>query len=327
MVFYERATHQPGFAVNDRRGIGQGFYCYRVNKKSLTYIKANEFAINTLKLVIHGYIIDKFPILQSLPVLFKRLPAMTRFLLPVVLFGLFSCTNNNRPGTDMPASIPVENITATKDQQERRNQSDAFCKAHGIPVYSNPNALFVAPEDSVTLRTKDEVVDRALALCYIGLKSEGLEQAHLDKMARDYRIVDKLTASEKAYANAKAPTEQQKVDANWRYESLHIMLWALGFIDTLSYPDQLCNVANDVKFIIGQTEQQFREKARLRTKKEILDQADLVLRLDWACVSARLENKPAPGRLDKSVVYERHYSLNWLIRYLEQDWDNVSADT
>ncbi|BAV08066.1 hypothetical protein FLA_4099 [Filimonas lacunae] len=222
---------------------------------------------------------------------------------------------------------PVENIEATPEQRERRNKSEDICKAHDVPVYVNPNSLFVETDEKVTIRSKDEVVDRALALLYIGLKSEGLEQKYLDQIEKEYGIKQKLSEKEKDYAFAPNATEQQKTDANWRYESLHVMLWALGFIDQLVYPDQMCDVASDVKIIHGLSEKQFRDKARLRSKSEILDQADLILRLDWACVSAKVANKPAPGHLDKSVVYERHYSLNWLINYLNQYWDDVSADT
>ncbi|OQP45387.1 hypothetical protein A4D02_33880 [Niastella koreensis] len=95
----------------------------------------------------------------------------------------------------------------------------------------------------------------------------------------------------------------------------------------MTYPDQLCNVANDVKIIHSLKEQQFRQKAKLRSKKEILYQADLILRLDWACVNAKLKNESAPGNLDSGVVFERHHSLNWLINYLNQDWDHVREDT
>ncbi|RZL05903.1 MAG: DUF4272 domain-containing protein [Pedobacter sp.] len=249
---------------------------------------------------------------------------------PFIIFlvvTLFSCNNNNNQEGKAAITIPVENITATKDQQDRRLQSESYCKTHDIPVYENPNALFVDPEDKVTIRTQDEVVDRALALCYIGLKSEGLEQEHLDQMDKDFNITAKLTPIEKMYATAKQPTEQQKIDANWRYESLHVLLWALNYIDTLSYPDKMCNVADDVKIIYELKEKGFRDKAKLRSKKEILDQADLILRLDWACVSARVKGKQAPGGLDKGVVLERHHSLNWLINYLNQDWDNVRTDT
>lgn len=246
---------------------------------------------------------------------------------------LFSCgqnkSNNTKTdnSTNQPITKPVENITATKDQLERRAKSEEYCKSKNIPIYKNPNSLFVDPEDKVTIRTQDEVVDRALALCYLGLKSEGLEQSRLDKMDKDFNITSKLTENEKLYATTKQPTEQQKIDANWRYESLHVMLWALGYIDKLNYPDQMCNVADDVKIIYELKEQKFRQNAKLRTKKEILEQADLILRLNWACVSARIKNETAPSGLNSSVVYERHYSLNWLIQLMNQEWDKVTTDT
>lgn len=249
---------------------------------------------------------------------------------PLILFLsliIFSCNNNQDSQTEQPITKPAESIFASKDQQERREQSEKYCKAHNIPIYTNPNSLFVDPEEKVVIRTQDQVVDRALALCYIGLKSEGLEQHHLDQLDKDYHIMTKLTLDEKAYATATHPTEQQKINANWRYEGLHVMLWALGFIDSLNYPDTVCDVANDVKIIHHLTEQQFKAKAKLRSKKEILDQADLILRLDWACVNARIKNQPAPGKLDKGVVFERHHALNWLINFMNEDWDHVSTDT
>jgi hypothetical protein len=252
---------------------------------------------------------------------------MQKLYLLFLIFTLLSCNNKDTSTMTTSVTKPVESVNATADQKERRAQSEAYCKAHAVPVYGNTNAMFVDAEDMVTTRTKDEVVDRALALCYIGLKSEGLEQRHLDMMDKDFNISSKLTPAEKDYAAAAQPTEQQTTDANWRYESLHVMLWALGFIDSLSYPGEMCDVAHDVRIIHDLTEAQFRQKATLRSKKEILDQADLILRLHWACVSARLKNMPAPGSLDKSVVFERHYSLNWLIRYMNQDWDDVRTDT
>jgi len=250
-----------------------------------------------------------------------------------ILSTLFGCGENKSKNinsenpTTQSITKPVENITATKDQLERRAKSEAFCEQKNIPVYKNPNSLFVETDEKVKLRTQDEVVDRALALCYIGLKSEGLEQKDLSQMNNDFGINAKLTPNEKAYVNAEQPSEQQTIDANWRYESLHVLLWALGYVDTLSYPDKMCNVAEDVKIIYELKEQGFRQKAKLRSKKEILDQADLILRLNWACVSARIKGEEAPSGLNSSVVVERHHALNWLINYLNQNWDDVSTDT
>jgi hypothetical protein len=65
----------------------------------------------------------------------------------------------------------------------------------------------------------------------MGLKSEGLPQARLAEIDKAYHISSKLSPSERVYATAPQPTEQQQLDANWRYESLHVMLWALGYVN------------------------------------------------------------------------------------------------
>jgi Domain of unknown function (DUF4272) len=135
---------------------------------------------------------------------------MPRSLIIAIILILFSCNNNDKPKLETPITKPVEKIFATRDQQVRRTNSENYCKAHDVPIYTNPTAFFVDPEDKVAIRTKDEVVDRALALWYIGLKSEGLEQKHLDKLGKDFNIMVKLTANERAYATVKHPTEQPK---------------------------------------------------------------------------------------------------------------------
>lgn len=248
-------------------------------------------------------------------------------ILLLLTLGLFSCHNKPKSIISENAAVPVEKITATPDQQERRKSSEAYCQQHNVPFYKNPTALFVDPEEQVVIRTKDKVVDRALALCYIGLKSEGLSDDLLAQIDKTYHIRIKLTPKERAYVLSSEPTEQQKIDANWKYEGLHVLLWSLGFIDTLSYPDQTCIVADDVKIIHDLTEQEFLQKAKLRSKKEILDQADLILRLHWACQEARINNKPAPGNLNSEVIQERHYALNWLIQYMDAAWDDVETNT
>jgi hypothetical protein len=252
---------------------------------------------------------------------------MNRVFYGCLALVLFACNEQQHTTQVARDAVPVEHVLPTKDQQARRKQSEAVCQGHGVQIYHNPNALFVDSEAEVTLRTPDQVVDRALALCFVGLKSEGLSPARLALIDRAYGISPKLSPTERAYVTAKEPTDQQRLDANWRYESLHVLLWALGYVESLDYPDRMCDVAHDAAIIHALSEPQFRQRARLRTKKEVLDQADLILRLDWACYDARLEKKPIPGNLNSDVVSERHHALNWLITYMDQAWDDVSTDT
>ena len=245
----------------------------------------------------------------------------------LVLLPLLSCQGQQPAAPPVREGVPVEHVIATKDQQARRAQSEAYCRAHGVPYYKNPTAMFVDSEAETTLRTKDQVVDRALALLYIGLKSEGLPPERLAEIDRAYHIAPHLSPVERAYVTAAHPTEQQRLNAIWRYESLHVLLWSLGYIDALNYPDKRCDVAHDVAIIHDLSAAQFRQQAVLRSKKEVLDQADLILRLDWTCTEARLAKQPMPGNLSSEIIMEWHHSLNWLITYGNQEWDDVSTDT
>jgi len=246
------------------------------------------------------------------------------FLVSAFLF--VKCSSGQQKITPV-ATKPSEHIDPTADQRVRRQQSETYCLAHGVPIFHGPNSLFTKTDSAVTLRTKDEIVDRALALLYIGLKAEGLPGKQLAAIDKDWHITKSMSPTEKTFVEATNPTDQQKADALWRYESLHVLLWTLGYIDSLSYPNIGCNVATDVAIIHALTEPTFRAKARLRSKKEILDQADLVLRLHWATEDARIKGKPSPARLSPDVLMERHHVLNWLIRDGDADWDNVQTNT
>jgi hypothetical protein len=252
---------------------------------------------------------------------------MTRIVYGCLALTLLACSEQQPAAQVVRATVPAEYITATKDQQIRRALSEAYCRAHGVPYYKNPTAMFVDSEAETTLRAKDQVVNRALALCFIGLKSEGLSPERLAEIDQAYHITPHLSPAERAYVTAMHPTEQQRLNAIWRYESLHVLLWALGYIDALDYPDKGCDVAYDVAIIHDLSAAQFRQRAALRSKKEVLDQADLILRLDWACTEARLAKQPMPGNLSSDIIMERHHTLNWLITYGDQAWDDVSTDT
>jgi len=238
---------------------------------------------------------------------------MVRLLLMIAIVTSLPCAAQSQG-----AAKPVEHIVPTNDQALRRATSEKYCKDRGIPVYKNPYALFTEPEEKVSIRDKNAVVNRALALFYISQKGDGTEKKTLDSVYKLYSIASKLSPQEKIFVAAKNPDKQLMINASWRYESLHVLL---------SFPNQACPVEEDLQIIADLTETAFRERAKLRSKKEILDQADLIIRLHWACVDARVKNQPAPAGLENGVVYERHYTLNWLINYLNQSWDAVTTDT
>jgi len=113
----------------------------------------------------------------------------------------------------------------------------------------------------------------------------------------------------------------------WRVEAAWVLLWAVGYVKELGKPETVCEVGQAVAFIKQRNAAQFIADARLRPLAEILDEADLIYRYHWAVVDARVNGTEVPAGVDPGVIYERHYALNWLIGYMDQEWDDITTDT
>ena len=211
------------------------------------------------------------------------------------------------------------------DQLARKAHSEQALQARGIPFAAILPP--VASETTAQLRPQDAVVDRVLALAYVALKGEGVGADSLAGFERAYGARRHLSSLEQAFADNPAPDQQALVNATWRYEALHALLWALGYVPELNYPDHLCDSGHDTGLLAPFSEAEFRQRARLRPAPEILDAADLTCRYAWACVDARLKGQPTPANLESGVVHERLYALNWLTAHFNEDWDDVSTDT
>jgi hypothetical protein len=243
-----------------------------------------------------------------------------------------SCSEENKPDLsnididDRREIIEeMEEAGCTPEQESRKEKSETYCEENKVVV--NTFLPCIEDESTANIRSKEEVIERTLALCYIGLKSEQLEQIHLDSFEEKYTLTNSFTTNENNFKNSQNPSDQEMVEANWKYEGLHVLLWSLGFIEILEFPNTYCNVAADVEIIFSKTKEEFETQAELRSNSEILDAADLIYRLDWACVDARVNGKEKDLTADGEIVFERHYVLNWLINYMGQDWDSITTDT
>ncbi len=228
---------------------------------------------------------------------------------------------------DKAQSLIGKNDTATSRQQGRKEGAEQLLVQSGVPI--NKNLPYTPDASQVRLRSKDEVVDRLLALFTVAVKAEGLEGEPLQNFAQNFNVLPKFTPDELAFFNTHPMDEQEKVNFLWRYESVWTLFWALGFVtEEYAYPKEICNVEGIAKTIFAMGEVAFREKAELREVDTILDQLDLTYRCHWAVTNARVKNQAIPGEIDPSIIYERHYALNWLTQNGgEIDWDKVLTNT
>ena len=212
----------------------------------------------------------------------------------------------------------------SEEQLKRKANSESFLSSHGIKT--NTNLPCLAESGNTTLRTTEEVVNRIYALLAVSVLGEGLEKEKVEQLI-SAKSIQSFTPKEQSILEPTELDDQQRAYATWRYESLYTLLWAVNIFPDLKYASDICDVSAVVSTIFKPTRAEFEQQAQLRSTEEVLNELDKTYRMNWACVDARIKNAQVSGSINSSVVYERHYALNWLTNYQDQAWDNVQTNT
>lgn len=213
----------------------------------------------------------------------------------------------------------------SEEASDRKSRSEALLKDRNVPI--NQHLPYIEDANEALNRAKEEVALRAMALLIVAAKAEGLEQEVVDKLIENYDLSSVLSPNERSFVEDPSPSQFDRTQFIWRYEGAWVLLWALSYVEDLAPPTSICDVPVAVTFLTERSREQFIADAKLRPISDLLDANDLIYRYHWAVVDARVNGLEIPSEIDSSVVLERHYALNWLIGYMDQEWDDVSTDT
>lgn len=231
------------------------------------------------------------------------------------------------PGGGQPD--PEAIVPYPVEAQERRQTHIQLLHQKGvsIPPFLPPVVGF----DEVQLRAPAEVARRMMALVVVAIRAEGLAsgtEIQVSEIRSRFPVAcQNLSPEEETFFEQDAPAHQDVIQFVWRYEALTVLLWALGLLPELPFPDIICDVPQVVKTALDQLTVEFPDQAQLRPVTEILDSLDLHYCLHWITTQARLNQEEPPVLLEPGVISERHYALNWLIQFENRDWDNVQTPT
>lgn len=221
----------------------------------------------------------------------------------------------------------------------RKERSEAYLKEHGVRI--NPHLPDI---DTKGVKSAEEILRRAVAAFLASQIAADLAAGNdVQESARFFTgllvrfgLQNDLTTAEQrlfAYYDPEAPhtvSKEEAADLSWRMEMCMPLFWACGLLtDELPYPDRPSDIGALVRVISAAEDfDVLRILAKPRSEEEILDRADLLFRMDWACVDAQLKQEKPGGWLYYDVVMEQHKGLNWIIGAVDaEDWDNVKPHT
>ena len=231
----------------------------------------------------------------------------------------------------------------TRRAESRKKRSERFLLSQHVQI--NPNLPEIANEADAEIKSPEEAVKRvvtaflaaqiAIDICNGETGTESAE--FFTNILWELGLDNELTADEKKYfalADERAPriSPEAANQFQWRIETCMPLFWACGFLgdDDLPFPSDITDTTNLIQLLGGcHSFAEVMSHVKMHTPSEILDNADVCLRMHWACVEARLKNdRSICGDLMSDVVMEQHKGFNWLIGAFDaEDWDNVRAHT
>ena len=223
----------------------------------------------------------------------------------------------------------------TQADIDRKERSIAICKEKNIPCIEHLKAFVF--ESECKIPAKEEIVRRLAAVFAASVCSEVFisgQYEEPEKMAEEmmeeldnrYDVWNWLSDRERAYLSGELDSEENHSQFNWKYECCAVLLWALSLME-IGEPVEICSASEIGAILWNNDFDSLMQAAQLRSKEELLDMQDLMLRYDWACVDARINEKEITA-VNGSVVYEWHYALNWLVGADGiTDWDEVQPNT
>lgn len=218
--------------------------------------------------------------------------------------------------------------------EDRKARSIAILKSRDIPYIDHLPVIESAAQ--AKRRSGEEIARRAIA-CLTAIQAAcdrhagqyTPENAHYClEFLQKYEMGEVLTPKEITILNNRG-SEQDVINMAWKYEAYWTLLWALGIVPELDYPDHIIDCDFAIHAVAScDNFAEFMAKVRLRDIEDILNEADLIYRYHWACRDAVLNGREPPCGLIHSVVSERHAGLNWLIAAMgNDDWDFPDIST
>ncbi len=231
--------------------------------------------------------------------------------------------------------MSVESMARKERSEKILKENDIQINYYLPPIEDSKEAKIKSPEQ-IMKRAVTALLTTQIAIDCLRNSEDIMDSAEFFReLLERFDLEDELTEDEERYFDLaddddEIPSEKEASDMAWRVEMCLPLFWACGLVEELPYPDEESDFVMELSQSLSSCDDfdDIMDLVDMRTDSEILDEADLIFRMDWACVEAHLKKDTPIGGLSFDVVVERHKGLNWIIgAYDAEDWDNVVPNT
>ncbi|WMX54538.1 DUF4272 domain-containing protein [Peribacillus sp. R9-11] len=212
-----------------------------------------------------------------------------------------------------------------KSSTIRKEQSENILGTLNVPI--NVQLPLAENEDEVSLRTKEEIINRIIPLSIVSAKALKAPKAEIKKFINKYNANELFTEEEQKFISTWRPKQNDLIAYSWKLECIWVLLWSVNLISEIDTPADMCDVDLVFETVLNHSRKELLNMATLKPINVVLDNLDFIYRAHWAVREAQLNHLEIPPALNEGVVYERHYALNWLVNYMKQEWEEISTDT
>jgi hypothetical protein len=220
-------------------------------------------------------------------------------------------------------------VTKHKNPTSRKEVSENRLADLGI-LY-NPNLPLTHEAIDQILRDSKEIASRIVVLwevVNVASDFKGTNRKESVKFLKDVHLWDCLSTQEKKFLSTSGHEKQRIIDLTWQTEILKVLYWSINEIPSLGEPIEDKSLVDISEKTLKKypSLESFINQTKIRTAKEILDEADFTYRLHWCSREHRRKNQGVPSKHNYSVIRERDFAFRW-ITSPKENWDNITLDT
>lgn len=205
---------------------------------------------------------------------------------------------------------------------ERKQNTEKLLETLGIRLRDELPSM--EEEEQVTARNAQEIAQRILILSYLNcVATDTSLQETVISFLKQKSLWQHVTENEKQWFHQTQLTDEEITTIQWRGESIWALLWTINRVGHLDLPAtevDMNDLFERIPAFMGDTSA-FIKEATIRPLSEILDQSDLLFRLNWAMRQAQLDGSEEPP-LNSAIAYERYFALNW-VTFMRPQWEEI----